>query len=261
MKSIITIYRRLVLKEKPKTVYFYPNQPFIWDVIFKISIWKGYKFTESPEKADLKFDWEDTTFPSHKNTEGYINSNCSSISKITISRVFEKVFGYDLLIDPETYTGRCVKKSDLNAKHDGKIVNCLVHEADNDCVYQRLINNKVEDKLVEDIRIPVINGFIPLVYLKYRPVEMRFSNTNSSVELVEPKTVLTNLEQHKIKEFCNILKVDYCEIDAVRDYPDGTLYIVDINHCPSGPPNHLSKISAFKAIRLMADEVDKQFIK
>jgi len=66
----------------------------------------------------------------------------------------------------------------LNSKHDGKLVEFPLEAIDNEVVYQRRINNKIDDTYVQHIRIPVLNKEIPkeipFVYLRHRPVHDRF---------------------------------------------------------------------------------------
>jgi len=257
--KVNAFYRKNFLKKSIRTIYFYPREPGIAEVIFKIAIKNGYRFVKDPAKADIKVHWEDTTFPKAKTDPDFINSGCKSVSKKDVTKIFEEVFKLSLAVDPTKFKGNCVKKSDFNAKHDGVVLECPVKTIEPGCIYQRLINNSLNDELVEDIRIPYIGGEVPFVYLKYRKLPDRFSNINSFVKLEEVENVIDPDELSGIKEVCSRLDLDYCEVDAVRDYPEGTLYIVDVNHCPSGPPNHLSGRNSSKALKLMSELFDAQF--
>ena len=142
--------------------------------------------------------------------------------------------------------------------HDGVIEQCPVIPREG-FVYQKLINNVLPNGMVEDIRIPVINNTIPLVYKKNRQLSNRFSNDNSNTKVYKTTSVLSEKEIRNILHFCEKLQIDYCEIDAVRDYPEGLLYIVDVNHCPSGPPNHLAFGKSLYVIRKLAHSFDVEY--
>lgn len=259
LHSVSILYRKLILKKRIKSIHFYPEKPKIFDVIYKVSIWNGYIISDSSENADIKLHWEDVTFPKVITDRSFINSRCKTISKIDIEKSFEKIFGYKLLINPSTFKGKCVKKNNLNAKHDGIIIECPIAKPEQGFVYQYLINNTIDHHKVEDIRVPFIKGEIPFVYLKYRPITTRFSNDNIFTKIKKVSNVLSTDEIANIIRVCNDMKLEYCEIDTIRDYPTGKLYIVDINHCPSGPPNHLSFFSTLSAIKIISKTFDKKF--
>ncbi|MBL7107913.1 MAG: hypothetical protein ISS38_01255 [Candidatus Cloacimonetes bacterium] len=253
------LYRKLIQKKRIKSIHFFPEKPKNFDVIYKVSIWNGYFISDSSENADIKLHWEDCTYPKTITNISFINSRCQTISKIDVEKSFEKIFGYKLLVNPRTFKGKCVKKNNLNAKHDGVVIECPIAKPEQGFVYQYLINNTVDNLKVEDIRVPFIKGDIPFVYLKYRLITTRFSNDNSFTKLKKVSNVLSTEEITNIIEVCNDMKLEYCEIDAIKDYPTGKLYIVDINHCPSGPPNHLSLFSTLKAIKLISKTFDNKF--
>jgi hypothetical protein len=255
----LMLYRKVILKKEIKSIHFYPEKPKIFDVMYKVSIWNGYNISDLSENADIKFHWEDVTFPKVINDKTFINSQCKTISKVDVEKSFEKIFGYKLFLNPITFIGKCVKKNDLNAKHDGIIIDCPIAKTEKGFVYQYLINNSIDINKVEDIRIPFIKDKIPFVYLKYRPIKTRFSNDNKFTKMKKVSNVLSNDEKINIIRVCNDMKIEYCEIDAIRDYPAGKLYIVDINHCPSGPPNHLSLFSTLSAIKLISKTFDNKF--
>ena len=257
--KLTILHRKYVRKREKKSIYFFPEQPKIFDVINKISIWNGYHFSHSEENADIKVHWEDCTFPSCYCNECFINSQCKSISKEDIEKLFKKLFGYNLCIDPIAFQGKCVKKNNLNAKHDGQIIECPIKDVEGNYVYQYVINNLIDSSTVEDIRIPIVKDAIPFVYLKYRKKSERFSNKNKKVKYKKVHEVLSEKEVGKLLQLCDQLRIDYCEIDAVRDYPEGKLYVVDVNHCPSGPPNHLSFFSTMNALSMLSKSFDEKF--
>lgn len=257
--NISILSHKIIKKKQIKSIYFFPEKPKIFDVIYKVSIWNGYKISESAENADVKVHWEDCTYPKTITHRRFINSQCKTISKVDVEKSFEKIFGYKLFVNPRTFKGKCVKKNNLNAKHDGVVIEFPVAKPEQGFVYQYLINNTVDNRKVEDIRVPFIKGEIPFVYLKYRSIATRFSNDNCYAKLRKVSIVLSAEEISNIIEVCNDMNLEYCEIDAIRDYSTGKLYIVDVNHCPSGPPNHLSIFSFLKALKIISKTFDRKF--
>jgi ribosomal protein S18 acetylase RimI-like enzyme len=51
-----------------------------------------------------------------------INYDCLDVRKSTVASAFEEAFGYALSVDPYSYTGGMVLKSEKNGAHDGRIL-------------------------------------------------------------------------------------------------------------------------------------------
>ena len=261
-KSLIII--NIILGKKIKTICFYPDKPRSFDIMFWICLINKYEVINSlQDRADIHMFWKDQTFHDSnlktKFNSKWININCKDISKLHIGKVFHEVFGYEIKIDPTNFNGFCVQKSDLNAKHDGTIIKCPIDVVKAGFVYQKLINNQKDDNFIVDIRIPISSDHIPFVYLKYRNINHRFLNTNDFVEMKSLSNIFTEDEIEKIIEFCRKINLEYGELDVLRDNDDGKIYIVDANHCPSGPPNHLPVLSKISALRKLAHSFDTAF--
>jgi|SRR5690554_1507854 len=249
--------------KKANTILFYPEYPHKRTIIYKILKHLKYNITSNPKhKFDLAFYWEDATFRKGENifknydANKIINLNCKDISKEKISAVFEEVFEYGLNINPEEYSGDCVKKNNLNAKHDGIKVKCPVERTDG-FVYQKIINNKINDELVMDIRTPVLKGIIPFVFLKYKKINDRFTNDLYKSEIAGTNQYLTKDEEKNISVFCKRLNLDYGELDVLRNKDDGRIYIVDVNYTPWGPPAKLSDEENRMAVIRMSEAFKK----
>lgn len=246
-------------KANGKNVIFYPQKPHPMEILYKVFHMRGYKITNNPHaKSNIVISYEDITVRTNNDIRKYLNKSqtvineyCLDISKKTVEKMFKKVFGYGLTINPQKYKNSYVKKSNLNAKHDGKIYTKL-QTPKNGYVYQKVINNQLEDMIL-DFRVPYIMGTIPFVYLKYRPLKTRFSNTNSYVNLSTTKEIFSNSEIVKISKFCKLMGVDYAELDILRDGDNGKIYIADVNNTPSGPPNHIQKRDYWKALALISN--------
>ncbi|OBF40820.1 hypothetical protein A5724_07135 [Mycobacterium sp. ACS1612] len=264
----ICVIKRFGKENANKTILFYPDKPNYSQVLYKICNTLGCKMTSSLKaQPDLIVAFQDTTRRAHSSVlaeiaaNNYVvNEGCDDISKVKVEAVFRQVFGYATFVDPETHVGLCVMKSNDNAMHDGEVVECPTSATRHDVVYQKLINNTAGDDDVLDIRVPVINGELPFVYLKYRRMRYRFSNMNARATMASTDSVFTTDEITKIKQFAKKLGLDFGELDVLRDVDDGTIYIVDVNNTPCGPPNHLGKAESAHAIELLSKAFDTAFL-
>lgn len=265
------VSQRLSLPDKgSKIVIFYPQMPRERHVLGRLFKILGFKITndlnQAKNAAALVF-WEDKTYAGaypeiYKLSEGrsVININCRDISKKHVDAVFGKVFGYKTIIDPAIFKGKCVKKGDVNAVHDGTIVECPIDNPEPGFIYQKLINNNVDDQFVEDIRVPVFGDEIPFVYVKHRPMGTRFGSINNSVVVAETKEIFNEQEIKNIITHCNLMGLDYGELDVLRDREDGRIYIVDVNNTPGGPPNKLSVPDQLKVLERLSKTCFQNFI-
>lgn len=246
---------------KPRlTLLFTPNRPVPSSIVHKLCAVNGFRIVCDPAwKYDLVFRYRDATYYD-RSVEGVpddapmINRNATDISKKNVDRIFSRVFGYSLMLEPTIHRGKAVEKSNTNAQHDGRMIQCPVPESSVNpgCVYQRIINNKSRDNQVRDLRMAIHGDQIPLIYLKYRPARTRFSNTNTRVELGKPNNLFSNEELKKIRRFTKELGLEYGELDVLRDNDSGQIYIVDANLTPWGPPNGLSFEDQKRALEEMA---------
>ena len=199
-----------------------------------------------------------------KNLQRFINFQCTDISKSAIDTQHMKIFGRSVCIpanklDPEeTY----VVKSEANAAHDGKIVKGNeVGSLDlSGSVLQRLIDNRLNDRNVYDIRVPVIGNRIPFVYIKSRPMGIRFSNANSTATITATENYLSKDEIDSILKFCRAVGLDYGELDVLRDAKTQEIFVVDVNNTPSGPPNGLTTNEVMHALREMSWVFASEFL-
>jgi len=211
-------------------------------------------------RADLVVNWEDCTVRRHLDVleelslkQPVLNLRCRDISKRKVEAVHQAVLGYGLAVNPREFAGRCVKKSNDNATHDGRIIQCPVEQVDEQAVYQRVVNNSRDGQFVEDIRVPVFGDTVPFCYRKVRPVGLRFGNENSSAQVCEVSEVLSANELNQLGRFCCEMGLDYGEVDVLRDLDDGRIYIIDVNNTPFGPPNHLDRRGTALALKKLAD--------
>ena len=247
-------------------ICFYPQQPAPWYTIWSVTQFFGLDFTQDPEQADFIFIFDDKTFTNAVQTlpKGFtgevINARCANISKQNVATIFEQVFSYSLEVDPATYRGPAVRKSNTNAAHDGTVVQCPldVSRTEPGFVFQKLINNSQDGTSVQDLRVVYVYGQIPVVYIKQRAMARRFANENSSVELHSAAELFSEMEIQKICRMADAMGLDFGGIDVLRDQEDGRIYIVDVNKTCMGPPIALPYRDKVAAVERVAEAFGKR---
>ncbi len=240
------------------TIAFTPERARPWYLIWAVSRAAGAVYTSDASNADVVMQFEDATYSPNtpparlKPGAKLINFGCTDVSKSRVAWACEQGFGYKLAVDPLTHTGPAVEKSEINAAHDGRIVQCPTKPLP-DRVYQRVIDNRSADpNIVEDLRTCTVGGKAACVFIKRRPVTKRFLNTNTEVVLRRPEDVFTPQELSQITAFTRAIGLDWGGVDVLRDRADGRLYIVDANKTDMGPPISLNLPDKVKAARMLA---------
>lgn len=192
----------------------------------------------------------------------YINTKSGDISKQKVTDCMQKVFGYSSLVDPMTFDQKMVRKSDTNGIHDGEILQGPISKEDYDelSVYQQIIDNSVENEMVQDLRVVMVGKQVPVLYRKRRPMNDRFSNTNTITYLEKPEDYFSQEELENLAKFTAAFNLDVCEMDVLRDNGNKQIYVVDVNRTVSGPPNQLSLGNAITAVGRIADAFEAEFL-
>ena len=192
----------------------------------------------------LKLAFDDRT-EKRQAQPGFWNGHCLDISKSTIDRHHHAVFGYGVNVDPTAHEGPMLEKSEGNAVHDGRetLGPLSPDQLQPGKVYQRIIDNRTEGGLFEDLRVVVIHGEVPVVYRKRKAGVVRYTNETAEVDLAEsPETVLSESEIDQIAALSAKMCAEFAELDVLRDRQDGRIYCVDLNPTPFGPPAGLSTV-------------------
>jgi hypothetical protein len=234
----------------------------------KYTIWKtctllGLRIvSEWQPSPEIAVYWEDTTVSdSADDIPGLINAGCTDIGKDVVEQRFAEVFGYPLAVDIAMHIGPYVQKSRQNFAHDGTVLNGSVGWREADCVYERLIDNTLDEGWqVLDIRTPVVGNRIPVIFLLYRSITDRFGTDSLRCKLVNPESVFTAPERKRILAMTRAMGLDYGELDVLRDASDGRIYVVDVNKTPVGPPRPLSLGERHRAMRLIAKAFAAEFL-
>lgn len=243
----------------PFTIAFTPERARPWYLIWSVSRLAGAKLAKEPSQADVVVQFQDSTYSPNpaplwlKPGARLINFGCSDVSKSRVARAFEEAFGYALAVDPTHHSGQAVEKSEMNAAHDGRIIQCPA-PAQPGKTYQRVVDNRgIDLDHVDDLRTCTIGGKPIVTFIKRRPVSKRFLNTNSQVILTSPDKVFSAAEIEKIDAFTRAIGLDWGGVDVLRDRNDGNLYIVDANKTDMGPPIALNLPDKLKAAHILAE--------
>jgi hypothetical protein len=229
-------------------VWFAPDTPRPWYLIWAAAVWAGVRIARSPDEACASFYFEDATHgrpprPLHSRA---FNFGCADIRKSRVAEVFEEVFGYPLAIDPTHGTGLAVEKGEMNGVHDGRLIWRPQPQRPGKA-YQRLVDN-LEDGQAVDLRTPLVGGRPVVVFVKRRPTGERFANFNESVSLARPEEVFSSLEIAQLGAFARAMRLDWGGLDVLRDRPSGRLYVVDVNKTDMGPPIALPFADKIRAV-------------
>lgn len=187
-----------------------------------------------------------------------VNGRHKNNLKKTVAQQWYQAIGREVEVDPRQHHGPMVEKSDVNATHDGRIVlgPLSASEINEKKVYQRLVDNASGEEII-DLRVTFHGSELPLVYEKRRPKSTRFSNTNSSVRIVEPSAVFSDAEISELLTFADLAGLDFGEADVLRDNASGLIWVVDSTQGPAGPPNGLPPADGLVAVRRLAAAFDR----
>ncbi len=256
-------WRRVTGHRRP-TIAFFPDKPRPWYFIWPVVHVAGAKLVSDIATADIVMQFDDMTetrneVPAVKTGARLVNFRCHNVSKSFVAAAFERVSGYSLAVDPTTHSGRMVEKSELNAAHDGRIIEGPLPAPLAGKVYQRLVDNEIPGGLVEDLRCCLVGGSPVVVFRKRRPLARRFLNENVEVLLDEPRNAYSADEIRVIEAFAQEIGLDWGGVDVLRDRQSGKIYVVDANKTDMGPPVALKLGDKLKATRRMARAFAQRF--
>ena len=242
---------------QPQFILVHPDWPSKRASIMAYADALGWVVTnelETPAKFNgttaLKLAFDDRT-EKRQAQPGFWNGHCLDISKSNLDRHHHEAFGYGVNVDPVTHAGTMLEKSEGNAVHDGREIQGPLSpdQVRPGKVYQRIIDNRTESGLFEDLRVVVIQGQVPVVYRKRKSQGVRYTNETAEVDLAEsPKNVLSDTEIAQIASLSAKMRSEFAELDVLRDREDQRIYCVDLNPTPYGPPAGLTEGERSRAL-------------
>jgi len=164
-----------------------------------------------------------------------INIGGDDTTKTKNEKIMKSVFGYNSIATNEDSV--ILEKSEKQGSHDLRVVDKIGNKPN--FIYVKMIDSRISDSEVRDLRIFVFDYKVKAVVVKDKPITKRFGGAldSNTVRWDDDYAdyLLTEDEIGKIEEFCKAYKTHYTELDACRD-ADGRLYIVDNNNVPSYNP-------------------------
>jgi hypothetical protein len=216
---------------------FSPMRPQPGAPICRILERLGMRIGYSPRVDQATIAWDGDTWFSARSArrlpDNAINVRCLDVSKSRVNETWERVAGYPLAVDPLVTTGPVVVKPEENARHGGVIVEGPITRRRKGYVYQRLVDCRVEDQIVQ-FRAVVIGPRIALAYEKLRPYPNWFTGTQRTIPHT-PSDLFSQAEQRLLLDFATAMGMDYGELDVLRDHNSGLIYVVDANRTPARP--------------------------
>ena len=243
-------------RRKPR-ITFVPDVPRPWYFIWPVLHASGAIIEKDITRADVVFQFDDATtvdaiLPPDANPKAkLINFGCKDVSKTVVAEAFERAAGYSLAVDPLTYDGPMVEKSEMNAAHDGRIIEGPMEPIEGK-TYQRLFDNEIEGNLVEDLRTTFVAGEPCIVFIKRRATSRRFLNENSDVSYTTASNCFKQDELEIIRRFAKEIGLDWGGVDVLRDAKSGKIFIVDANKTDMGPPVAMRLGDKLRTTRLQA---------
>ncbi len=226
---------RRMTSRRRRAIWFAPDIPAGRYMVRSAALWAGIRVARSPQAADAAFYFDDSScaVPPPPGNPRHFNFRCGDIRKSRIGAEFAEAAGYPLTVDPVTWHGEAVEKSERNGAHDGRIVRCPCPPRPGK-TYQRLIDTVGEDGCTVDLRTHCVGGAPRIVWIKRRHPERRFLAANLSAVRCEPAAVFSASEIELIVRFLDRIGGDWCALDILRDR-DGRIYVVDVNKTDAGP--------------------------
>jgi|CXWL01.1.fsa_nt_gi hypothetical protein len=217
---------------RPIKVWFAPDRPRPWYVVWSAATLAGVSFAHNEQDADVRFYFEDVTQGAPP-AGAMLNGGCADISKSFVAEVFGRVAGYPLALDPEAHRGVAVEKDEMNGAHDGRLVQCPAPRRPGRS-YQHFIDSADGDTAY-DYRTTIIDRAPQCVLVKTKPAADRFSIHNARVVYQPLEAVFTAAEVALLTAFAREMQLDWAALDVLRDRASGRIYVVDVNKTDTGP--------------------------
>jgi hypothetical protein len=233
-----------------RSIFFHPTRPPPTHVLEHVRQHAGWDVASSAETADWCVLYQDATWVTLPDDDPYaevaptwINGRCRDISKRKVEQVFADVFGYPLAVDPLTYQGICLRKSNRNYVKNVTMVQCPipVAERNEELVYERVVDSRVPGLGTIELPAYVVEGEVVSTLNVIRPDWISagtYVDGALDTAVVYPTSIYSEQELAQIARFCAAMGLDYGKLDIIRDNADQRIYILDANTTPGFGPRH-----------------------
>ncbi len=162
-----------------------------------------------------------------------LNEHAHNSNKDFVEECHVKAFGYSAGIDPLTWQGPLVEKSNANYAKDSQIrIGPLSPKAVKPGKYYMKLINDFTEGLHLNHRTHIVDGTPTWVQNYYVKPETRFLDRPNRCQTYLPSEAYSAYEIEQIELFIRLYGIDYGECDILRDGDDGRLYVVDANPMP-----------------------------
>lgn len=180
------------------------------------------------EHYDVHFFWSYTKSKIQPdaitlNSRSVVNRGCFDITKKKVHSIFN-----DISINPETHTGICVEKIDLQGRHKfHSLIQCPAKKKEG-YVYEKYFEN-IEDGYHIKYRIYYADGITHIIK-KY--TTQIFVTDIKKFEVVDKRKLFTQEEENLLIKKCTAFGFNFGELDMVMD--GNKPVIVDVNNIVGG---------------------------
>jgi hypothetical protein len=206
-----------------------------------------------------QYDLGDQAFASLEPHVRVLNRRCTNITKSHVGECFSRTFGYALEVDPLTYCGTILRKSERNGAHDAVLLDGPLTEVHTGYVYQRFIRYETP-KGEAEWRVFIVGARAVGVYSLYAPRDDRFDYTREIAEMTTIDASFTHTEQERMAAFCAEIGLDFGVLDVLRDASSGLIYISDCNNTPTGPSPTLTTREQVRLVRDLARHFKRAYL-
>jgi len=261
--------KNILNKKKPLLdILFYPEFPFRGYKLARMCYASNYNITSNIKKScDIAIFWQDRTFktPDQKifelaKKQKVINIDFLDISKEKVDRVFTRIFGYSSFINPLSYSGKALKKSNENALKDCTIIECPIKNTEPGYVYQKFYNNEIKPGILEEFRFIIINNKTSYIYARHYGPDDLFIGLQAKYIHCNPQEHFSKDELLKIDQLIKEFNLDYGELDVMRDQDDQKLYVIDVNTTPGqSPSSHNDDQTTREVYEILTKKIQQYF--
>lgn len=218
--------------------------------------------TEAGEEFTSGFLWHygtvlDIPVPDHlRRNPRFHNLGGIDVRKSRVDAIFFGVFAWRSIIQyPDSHWGTMVEKSENQCAHDGQIIRGPISNKKSGKIYQMLIDNRVDNGKLEEMRFSFIKGKCIYAWKKFRPGSDMFGQKCRCVLFRHPLDIVDRIEMKNLELFVLNFDTPYCEIDVLR-HSDGKIYVIDVNNVAG--TLYSSGLSR-KEVKWMKDTYDQAF--